>query len=93
VTDISPDVDWSPADNPYAIAVSQATWWFSAVRLSVGRLHDPKDRRALPVSSTQIDARSLVIALVQVLRAEKLEPGTKQLRRVAKRGQRWPTMF
>jgi hypothetical protein len=70
---MSPDVDWSPADDPYAIALSQASWWLSAVRLSAGRLHDPKDLRALPFSSTQIDARILILALVQLLRAVKLE--------------------
>jgi hypothetical protein len=84
VTDISPDVDWSPADNPYAIAVSQATWWFSAVRLSAGRLHNSKDLRALPVSSTQIDARVLVIALVQLLRAERLEQSALRAKGVSR---------
>lgn len=70
---ITPDVEWSPADNPESIAVSQATWWFAAVRLSVARFGDPQDLRALPVSSIQIDARNLVIALAQLLRAERLE--------------------
>lgn len=73
VTNLQSDVEWSPADDPYAIAVSQSTWWRCAVQLSAGRLDDPKDPRAAPVSSTQIDARSLVFALVQLLAAERLE--------------------
>ena len=65
--------DWSPADNSYAIAVSEARWWLSAVNLAAGRLSDPSDRRAAPMSSTQIDARTLVFALTQLLTAEQLE--------------------
>lgn len=71
--DLPSGVEWSPADHPYAIAVSEATWWSCAVRLAVARLEDPPDRRAAPVSSTQIDARNLVFALVQLLAAERLE--------------------
>jgi hypothetical protein len=71
--DLTHGIEWSPADQPYAIAVSQASWWLAAVRLSVARLHSAKDLRALPMSSTQIDARFLLLALVQLLRAEKLE--------------------
>jgi hypothetical protein len=66
-------LEWSPADNPYAIAVSEATWWRCAVKLAVARLGDPVDRRAAPLNSTQIDARNLVFALVQLLAAERLE--------------------
>ena len=73
VSEIPPEPAWSPADNPYAIAVSQATWWRCAVQLSVGRLDDPPDHRAAPVTSKQIDARNLVFALVQLLAAEALE--------------------
>ena len=73
VSEIPPEAVWSPADNPYAIAVSQATWWRCAVQLSVGRLDDPPDPRATPVTSKQIDARNLVFALIQLLAAEALE--------------------
>lgn len=65
-------VEWSPADNPHAIAVSEATWWRCAVNLSVARLDDANDQRAAPCSSQQIDARNLVLALVQLLAAEQL---------------------
>lgn len=64
---------WSPADHPYAIAVSEAQWWLSAVRLAEARLRDPDDPRAAPVSSRQVDARNLVLALTQLLVAERLE--------------------
>lgn len=70
--DASPG-DWSPADHPYAIAVSEAQWWLSAVRLADARLRDRDDPRAAPVSSRQIDARNLVLALTQLLVAERLE--------------------
>ena len=73
VSDIPSGVDWSPADHPYAIAVSESAWWRSAVKLAVGRLDDPVDQRAAPFSSKQIDARNLVFALVQLLAAEHLE--------------------
>lgn len=65
--------DWSPADHPYAIAVSEARWWLSAVHLAAGRLNNPDDPRAKPVSSRQIDARNLVHALAQLLNTEHLE--------------------
>lgn len=70
--DASPD-DWSPADHPHAIAVSEAQWWLSAVRLAEARLRDRDDPRAAPVSSRQVDARNLVLALTQLLVAERLE--------------------
>lgn len=73
MADLPSGVDWSPADNPYAIAVSEATWWLCAVRLTIGRLNDAPDGRAAPMSSAQIDARSLIFALVQLLAAERLE--------------------
>jgi hypothetical protein len=64
--------DWSPADNPHAIAISEAQWWQRAVRLAVLRLRDPDDRRISWFSSRQIDARQLVFALRQILNAERL---------------------
>lgn len=73
VFEVPAGAGWSPTDNPYAIAVSEATWWRCAVQLAVGRLDDVVDSRAAPVSSTQIDARNLVFALVQLLAAEALE--------------------
>jgi hypothetical protein len=73
MSDIPARAPWSPADNPYAIAVSQSAWWRSAVQLAIGRLDDDPDRRAAPFSSRQIDARNLVLALVQLLSAETLE--------------------
>jgi hypothetical protein len=68
----SPD-DWSPADNPYTIAVSEAQWWRWAVRLAVMRLRDEDDRRIGWFSSRQIDARQLLFALSQLTSAERLE--------------------
>lgn len=65
--------DWSPADHPYTIAVSEAQWWRSAVRLAAARLNDPLDLRSSPMGSHQIDARNLVLALAQLLNAERLE--------------------
>lgn len=66
-------VDWSPADNPYAIAVSEAQWWQRTAQLAVLRLRDPDDERISWFSSRQIDARQLVFALRQLLNAEQLE--------------------
>lgn len=64
--------DWSPADNPHAIAVSEAQWWQRAVQLAVLRLRDADDQRISWFSSRQIDARQLVFALRQILNAERL---------------------
>jgi hypothetical protein len=64
--------DWSPADNPHAIAISEAQWWQRVVQLAVLRLRDPDDQRISWFSSRQIDARQLVFALRQVLNAERL---------------------
>lgn len=72
MTNTPPD-DWSPADNPYAIAVSEAQWWQRTVQLAVLRLQDADDRRIFWFSSRQIDARQLVFALRQLLNAERLE--------------------
>lgn len=63
---------WSPADNPYAIAVSEAQWWFRSAVLANHRIHDSDDLRA-GFSSRQMDARQLVVALWQLLVAEKLQ--------------------
>lgn len=65
--------DWSPADNPYAIAVSESQWWREAARLAVMRMRDPDDRRLAWMSSRQIDARQLIVALRQLLTAARLE--------------------
>lgn len=64
--------DWSPADNPHAIAISEAQWWQRATRLAILRLRDPDDLRISWFSSRQIDARQLVFALRQLLNAERL---------------------
>ncbi|MFL4950581.1 hypothetical protein ACJ6WE_25305 [Streptomyces sp. MMS24-I31] len=64
--------DWSPADNPYAIAVSEANWLRATVVLTVERMHSD-DVQVGWFSSRQIDARTLVVALRQLLAAVKLE--------------------
>jgi hypothetical protein len=64
--------DWSPADNPYAIAVSESQWWRATVAVTVERMHG-EDIHVGWFSSRQIDARTLVVALRQLLAAEKLE--------------------
>ena len=64
--------DWSPADNPHAIAISEAQWWQRAVQLTALRLRDPDDQRIAWFSSRQIDARQLVFALRQLLSAAHL---------------------
>jgi hypothetical protein len=65
--------DWSPADNPYAIAVSEAQWWQRAVQLAITRVRGKDDDSIAWHSSRQIDARQLVFALRQLLTAEQLE--------------------
>jgi hypothetical protein len=72
VTSSSSD-NWSPADNPYAIAVSEAQWWQRAVQLAVTRVRGKDDDSIAWHSSRQIDARQLVFALRQLLTAEQLE--------------------
>ncbi|WP_157187307.1 hypothetical protein [Nocardia vinacea] len=80
MTDTTRFVEWSPADSPAAIAVSESSWWFFSVRLTIQRLSDNDDCR-VPFNSHQIDARFLVFALRQLLTAEQLmqkavrEPG------------------
>jgi hypothetical protein len=74
--------DWSPADNPHAIAISEAQWWQSAAQLAVLRLCDPDDQRISWFSSRQIDARQLVFALRQILNAERLVVAAMEARGV-----------
>jgi hypothetical protein len=64
--------DWSPADNPHDIAISEAQWWQRAVQLAVLRLRDADDQRISWFSSRQIDARQLIFALRQLLSAARL---------------------
>jgi hypothetical protein len=68
----SADNDWSPADYPYAIAVSESQWLRATVALTVERMHGD-DIHVGWFSSRQIDARTLAVALRQLLAAEKLE--------------------
>ncbi|MXG88312.1 hypothetical protein [Nocardioides flavescens] len=68
-----PPDDWSPADHPEAIAVSEGQWWQWAAQLAIARLAGEDDCRFIPVSTRQIDARHLVLALAQLLRAEALQ--------------------
>jgi hypothetical protein len=72
VTSTSPD-DWSPADSPYATALSEAQWWQRAVQLSANRLRGGDNISIASFSSRQIDARQLIFALRQLLTAEQLE--------------------
>jgi hypothetical protein len=65
--------DWSPADNPYAIALSQSQLWQDIVRLTILRMRDEDDRRPGLFSSRQLDAHVLVMTLRQLLTAEQLE--------------------
>lgn len=65
--------DWSPADNPYAIAVSEAQWWLRSAILTSRRMRDGDDPRSVGFSSRQIDARHFVVALWQLLMAEELQ--------------------
>ena len=65
--------DWSPADNPYAIAVSQSQLWRDIVRLTITRMREEDDRRAGLFGSQQLDAHVLVMTLRQLLTAEQLE--------------------
>jgi hypothetical protein len=72
VTSISAN-DWSPADNPYAIAVSQSQLWRDIVLLTIQRMRDEDDRGRGWFSSVQLDAHVLVMTLRQLLTAEQLE--------------------
>jgi hypothetical protein len=74
--------NWSPADNPHAIAISEAQWWQRAVQLAVLRLRDPDDQRISWFSARQIDGRQLVFALRQILNAERLGAAALEARGV-----------
>lgn len=63
---------WSPADNPYAIAVSEAQWALGDVELCVRRIHAGGEVVG-GFDSRQIDARHLCFALAHLLMAETLE--------------------
>lgn len=63
---------WSPADNPYAIAVSEAQWALRDVELCLGRIHAGGEVVS-GFDSRQIDARHLCSALQHLLAAETLE--------------------
>ncbi|MEU9074523.1 hypothetical protein AB0D22_07550 [Kitasatospora sp. NPDC048538] len=67
-----PADDWSPADNPYSIALSEANWWKATVLLTIGRMRQQPTHVGF-FDSAQIDARTLVVALRQMLMAVKLE--------------------
>ncbi|MBM0226123.1 hypothetical protein [Micromonospora sp. ATA51] len=74
----NPVVDWSPADHPEAIAVSEIQWWERAAALALLRMHDSDDHRISWFSSRQIDARQLILALRQLLAAVPLVDGRLQ---------------
>lgn len=74
----NPVVDWSPADHPEAIAVSEIQWWERAAELALFRMHDSDDHRISWFSSRQIDARQLILALRQLLAAASLVDGRLQ---------------
>ncbi|MGW0056500.1 hypothetical protein [Nocardia nova] len=83
MTTPSDRADWSPADSSAAIAVSEAYWWYCAVKLEVQRLRDDPDRR-LRISSHQVDARQLIFALRQLLTAATLMKEAAEERRVTR---------
>jgi hypothetical protein len=59
--------DWSPADSPYAIALSETQWSLWTLQLCARRIHEGKD------PERQIDARQFVAALRQIERFAKME--------------------
>jgi hypothetical protein len=61
------DQSWSPADNPYAIAVSEGWWWRRAVNLCVHRIQEGDD------PNRQVDARLLILALSLLEQAAAME--------------------
>jgi hypothetical protein len=65
--------DWSPADNPYAIAVSQSQLWREVVHLTILRMEHDDVHRTSWFSSQQLDAHVLIMTLRQLLTAEQLE--------------------
>lgn len=58
---------WSPADNPYAIAVSEAQWWMETAELCARRIREGRD------PDRQIDTRLFIVALRQLLYAAEME--------------------
>jgi hypothetical protein len=65
--------DWSPADNPYSIAASEAWTWFRCILLICERVHAGDDQRPSGLDSRQLDARQLVVVLWQLLIAHELQ--------------------
>lgn len=61
------DQSWSPADNPYAIAVSEGWWWLQAVNLCADRIQEGDD------PNRQVDARLLILALRLLEQAAAME--------------------
>ncbi len=61
------DQSWSPADNPYAIAVSEGWWWRRAVNLCAHRIQEGDD------PNRQVDARLLILALSLLEQAAAME--------------------
>jgi hypothetical protein len=59
--------DWSPADNPYAIALSETQWSLWTVQLCALRIHEGGD------PERQIDARQFVAALRRIERFAMME--------------------
>lgn len=59
--------NWSPADYPYSIAVTESQFAWRGAALTAKRMHDPVDGRA-GFDSRQLDARTLIGQLHQLLR-------------------------
>jgi hypothetical protein len=59
------DADWSPADHPHAVALSEANAWKRAIDLCADRMRagSPDD---------QTDARLFLLALRLLLRAQRM---------------------
>jgi hypothetical protein len=70
VTSHEPADAWSPADNPYAIAVSEGQWWLRSAQLCAQRIQGKRDPGH---QSVQIDARLFIICLRQLLYAAEME--------------------
>lgn len=64
---IAPADTWSPADNPYAIAVSEGQWWMWTAELCARRIREGRD------PDRQIDTRQFIMALRQLLYAAEME--------------------
>lgn len=58
---------WSPADSPYAIAVSEAWWWTRTASLCAQRIRDGRGPQQ------QIDTRLFIMALRELLYAADME--------------------